>query len=170
MGLRQIRQKGDSILGKKTKPVKEITPSIIELLDDMKQTMDEKEGVGIAASQVGVLRRIAIVAHEDEFYELINPEIIESEGSQICNEACLSIAGLCGDLERPYKVTVKAINREGEEFIVTAEDFMASVFCHELDHLEGVLFTDKATNIRPIDDEEMQSRRQERRKGQGDRQ
>jgi len=165
VGLRQIRQRGDDLLCKKAKPVKEITPSILTLLDDMKQTMDDKEGVGIAAPQVGVLRRIALVSAEDEFYELINPEIIESEGSQTCNEACLSIEGLCGDLERPLKVTVKATNRDGEEFTVVAEEFMASVFCHELDHLDGVLFTEKATNIRPLDDEEREERRNNRRRG-----
>jgi len=165
MGLRQIRQQGDEILGKKAKIVKEVTPSILTLLDDMKETMDSKDGVGIAAPQVGMLKRIIVVAHEDEFYEMINPEIIETEGEQVCNEACLSIAGLCGDIDRPMKVTIKATDRNGEEFTVTGEEFMASVFCHEMDHLDGVLFTDKATNIKPLDDEEREARKQRRRKG-----
>jgi len=164
VALRQLRQKGDDMLGKKAKTVKEITPSILQLIDDMKQTMDHMDGVGIAAPQVGVLKRIALVAHEDEYYELINPEIVESEGSQICNEACLSVAGFCGDLERPLKITVKATNRDGEEFTVTAEDFMASVFCHEIDHLNGILFTDKAANIRLMDEEESETRKRRRRK------
>jgi len=164
MGLKQLRLEGDDILKKIAKPVKEVTQSILQLLDDMKETLDAKEGVGIAAPQVGVLRRIAIVAHEDEYYELINPEIIESEGKQLCNEACLSVQGLCGDIERPMKVVIKATDRNGEEFTVTGEEFMASVFCHELDHLDGVLFLDKATNIRSLDDEERRERRRQRRK------
>ena len=162
MGLKQIRQKGDDMLTKKCKLVKEITPSIIELLDDMKHTLDEKEGVGIAAPQVGVLRQIAVVAHEDEYYELINPEILDEEGDQRVNEACLSVAGLCGDLNRPYKITVKALDREGVEYTVTVDDFLASVFCHEIDHLNGVLFIDKAQNIRPIEEEERRRRRRRR--------
>jgi len=168
MGLRQVRQQGDEILGKKAKVVKEITPAILTLLDDMKETMDAKDGVGIAAPQVGMLKRIIIVAHEDEFYEMINPEIIETEGTQICNEACLSIAGLCGDIDRPLKVVVKATDRNGDEYTVTGEEFMASVFCHEMDHLDGVLFTDKATNIKPLDDEEREERKKRRRRGRSE--
>lgn len=164
MALRQVRQKGDDMLTKKCKLVKEITPSIIELLDDMKQTLDEKDGVGIAAPQVGVLRQIAIVAHEDEYYELINPEILEEEGDQHVNEACLSVGGLCGDLNRPYKITVKALDRAGDEYTVTVDDFLASVFCHEIDHLNGILFIDKAQNIRPIEEEERRIRRRRRAK------
>ena len=168
MGLRQVRQQGDEILGKKAKVVKEITPAILTLLDDMKETMDAKDGVGIAAPQVGMLKRIIIVAHEDEFYEMINPEIIETEGTQICNEACLSIAGLCGDIDRPLKVVVKATDRNGDEYTVTGEEFMASVFCHEMDHLDGVLFTDEATNIKPLDDEEREERKKRRRRGRSE--
>jgi len=164
LALRQIRLKGDAMLQKKTKPVTEITPNIIQLLDDMKQTMDEKEGVGIAAPQVGILRRIAIIAHEDEYYELINPEIIEENGSQNCNEACLSVEGLCGDVQRPFEITVKYLTREWQEETVTVDDFMAAVFCHEIDHLDGVLFTDKAVNVRPLDEDERRKRRRRRRK------
>jgi len=164
VGLRQIRQRGDDMLSKKCKVVKEVTPNIVELLDDMKQTMDETDGVGIAAPQVGVLRRVCIIAHEDDYYELINPEIIEEEGNQNCNEACLSVAGLCGDLYRPFKITVRAINRSGEEFTVTVDDFLASVFCHEIDHLDGIMFIDKARNIRPIEEEERRRRRRRRAK------
>ena len=164
MALRQVRQRGDDILGKKAKPVKEITPAILALLDDMKETMDAKEGVGIAAPQVGMLKRMAIVAFEEEFYELINPEIVAAEGSQVSNEACLSVAGLCGDVDRPMKVTVKATDRNGDEYTVTAEDFMATVLCHELDHLDGVLFTDIATNVKPLDDEEREARKERRKR------
>ncbi|MCL2287338.1 MAG: peptide deformylase [Firmicutes bacterium] len=164
MGLRQVRQQGDAILQKKSKTVKEITPAILTLLDDMKETMDIREGVGIAAPQVGMLKRIVVVSYEDEFYEMINPEIIESEGSQVCNEACLSIPDLCGDIERPMKVTVKATDRNGDEYTVTGEGYMASVFCHELDHLDGILYTDKAANIRRLDEEEREERKKRRRK------
>lgn len=163
MGLRQIRQEGDNILKKRAKVVREITPDILQLLDDMKQTMDSVEGVGIAAPQVGILKRIALVSHEEAFYELINPEIIETEGTQICNEACLSVAGLCGDVERPLQVTVKALNRLGEEYTATVSEFMASVFCHELDHLDGVLYRDKATNMRPLEEEDKEERKKKRR-------
>ena len=164
MALRQVRQQGDEILGKKAKPVKEITPAIWALLDDMKETMDAKEGVGIAAPQVGMLKRMAVVAFEDEFYELINPEIIETEGTQVSNEACLSVAGLCGDIDRPMKVTVKATDRHGKEYTITAEEFVATVICHELDHLDGILFTDIATNIKPLDDEEREARKARRKR------
>ena len=154
MGLRQIRMNGDEILRKKAKPVKEINANIITLLDDMRETLAERNGVGLAAPQVGVLRRIAIVDHEEQFYEMINPVIIESEGTQSCDEACLSVPGYHGDIDRPMSITVEALNRDGESFTVTAEEYLASVFCHELDHLDGILYTDNATNIRVIEKEE----------------
>jgi len=145
---------GDEILRKKAKPVKEINANIITLLDDMRETLAERNGVGLAAPQVGVLRRIAIVDHEEQFYEMINPVIIESEGTQSCDEACLSVPGYHGDIDRPMSITVEALNRDGESFTVTAEEYLASVFCHELDHLDGILYTDNATNIRVIEKEE----------------
>lgn len=149
MGLKQIRLEGDDILKKRAKPVKEITPQVLQLLDDMYETMQFANGVGIAAPQVGVLKRIAIIKHEDEFFELINPQIIATEGTQICNEACLSVPGLCGDIERPLQITVTAQDRTGTEYTVTVSEFLASVFCHELDHLDGILYRQNATNIRP---------------------
>lgn len=163
MALRQIRFQGDDILRKKAKEVKEITPKILELLDDMKQTLVAKEAVGLAATQVGMLRRIAIVDYDGEYYELINPEVIETEGTQVSEEACLSVDGLCGDVTRPQKMVVRAIDRTGQEFFVTAEDFLATIFSHEIDHLDGIMFTDKAENIRPMDDEEMKERKARRR-------
>jgi len=163
MGLRQLRLQGDDILTKKAKAVKEITPSIVALLDDMKDTLTAKDGVGIAAPQVGILRRIALVALEDEFYELINPDIIEAEGTQVSNEACLSVAQLCGDVERPMRVVVRATDRNGEEFTIEGEDYMATILCHELDHLDGILFIDKAENIRPQDEDDRQERRERRK-------
>jgi len=151
MGLRQLRTEGDEILRKKAKPVKEIDAKIIALLDDMLETLHDKNGVGLAAPQVGVLRRVAIVEHEEDYYEMINPVIIASEGTQTCDEACLSVPGYHGDIERPMSITVEALNRDGKSFTVTADEYLASVFCHELDHLDGVLYLDKASNVRPIE-------------------
>ncbi|MCL2355797.1 MAG: peptide deformylase [Defluviitaleaceae bacterium] len=164
MGRRLIRKEGDEILKKKCKPVKEISPSIIELLDDMKQTIHDLDAVGVAASQIGVLKRVVVVDFEDELYEMINPEIIESEGEQKCNEACLSVPGRCGDVKRPFNAKIKATNRNGEEYIIEADDFLSSIMCHELDHLDGVLFIDKATNVQLINEEQMRARKRARKK------
>jgi len=164
MGIRQVRKEGDDMLKKKCKPVKEITAPILELLDDMKQTLRDLDAVGIAAPQIGTLKRIAVIEFDEELYELINPEIIESEGNQTCNEACLSVPGRCGDVDRPFEVTVQALNREGESYTVTVDDFLASVFCHELDHLDGVLFLDKARNIQMINEEQLRARKKARKK------
>jgi len=164
MGLRQIRKEGDEILRKKSKSVKEITPQTVALIDDMIETLRSINGVGLAAPQVGVLKRIIVVEHEDDFYELINPEIVESDGNQVANEACLSVPGRCGDVDRPYKLTVQALNRDGQEYTVSVDDFMASAFCHELDHLDGVLFLDKATNVQFITQEQLEERRKARKR------
>jgi peptide deformylase len=164
MSIRHIRREGDEILKKKCKPVKEITPAITEMLDDMRQTLKELDAVGIAAPQIGSLKRIAVVEFEEDLYEMINPEIIETEGTHVCNEACLSVPGRCGDVERPYEIVVRATNRDGEEYTFDADDFLASAICHELDHLDGVLFLDKATNIQLIDEEQMRARKRARKK------
>jgi len=163
LGLRQVRKEGDEILKKKCKIVKEVNQSIIELLDDMKQTLRELDAVGIAAPQIGTLKRICVVEFEEELYEMINPEIIESDGNQRCNEACLSVPGRCGDVERPLEIVVKALNRDGEEYMIEADDFLTSVLCHEIDHLDGVLFIDKATNIQMINEEQMKARKRARK-------
>ena len=156
MAIRQLRLEGDDILRKTAKPIKEVNAKIHALLDDMLDTLHDKNGVGLAAPQIGVLRRVAIVEHEEDFYELINPEIIASEGTQVCDEGCLSIPGYHGDVVRPMKITVEALNRNGESFTVEVDDYLASVFCHELDHLDGVLYKDMATNIRPLEKNEDQ--------------
>jgi len=163
MAIRQVRINGDEILTKKARPVADITPAMHELLDDMLETLRAKDAVGLAAPQVGVLRRIVVVEFDEELYELINPEILASDGSQVCNEACLSVPGKCGDIERPFKVTVRALNRHGEEVTVTVDDFVASAFCHEIDHLNGVLFLDNATNVQFITNEQAEERRKLRR-------
>ncbi|HQD51243.1 MAG TPA: peptide deformylase [Defluviitaleaceae bacterium] len=152
MALRQIRTDGDEILRKKAKKVEQITPSIITLLEDMVETMYNADGVGLAAPQVGVLRRVVVIDIGEGVIELINPELIETEGEQIGPEGCLSVPGVTGEVERPLKVKVKALNRKGEEFIIEGEGLLARVLCHEIDHLDGIIFTDKV--IRYLDEEE----------------
>ena len=147
MALLNIVKEGDPTLRKVCRPVTEITPRILQLLDDMVETLIDSNGAGLAAPQVGILRRIAVVDMGDEIVELINPEIIAVEGQQQELEGCLSVPDVWGITDRPQKVTVKALNRFGEEFTVTGEDLDARCFCHELDHLDGHLFTDKAIRI-----------------------
>jgi len=151
MGIRQLRVVEDDILRKKAKPVKEISASILALIEDMWDTLRETGGIGLAAPQVGMLRRIVVMDVEEEKYELINPVIVSQEGEWGSDEACLSVPGYCGDVVRPLKIIVKAQNRDGESFTVEAEEYLASVFCHEIDHLDGVIYLDKATNVRPYD-------------------
>ena len=134
---------GDDILRKTCRPVEKITPRIITLLDDMIDTMHEANGCGLAAPQVGILRRIAVVeVDEGEIIELINPKIIAYSGEQQEQEGCLSIPGKWGITKRPRHVTVRATNRKGEIFEVTGSDLLARALCHEIDHLDGKLFTD----------------------------
>lgn len=147
MATRNIVQMGDEVLRKKCFEVTEINDKIITLLDDMKDTLIKAQGAGLAAPQVGVLRRIFVVSVDGKYYECINPEIIKSSGSQIGDEGCLSVKGKYGTVERPMKVTVKALDRFGKEFTVKAEGFMARAFCHENDHLNGILYVDKALDI-----------------------
>ena len=154
MGLRQVRTHGDDILSKKAKPVKEINENIHILLDDMWETLHDKNGAGLAAPQVGVLKRVAIIEHEEDTYELINPIVLAQEGTQSSDEACLSVPGYHGDVERPFSITVEAQSRDGETFTIVAEDYLAAIFCHELDHLDGMLYLEKASNVRPIEKEE----------------
>lgn len=147
MAIRNIVIEGDPVLRKKSRPVDEITPRIIKLLDDLADTMYlDNRGIGIAAVQVGVLRRIFIVDVGDENgkIEFINPEIISREGTQTYCEGCLSLPGKSADVERPEKITIKALDRNGNEFTLDAEGLLAVCICHEYDHLEGILFTDKA--------------------------
>jgi len=147
MALRQIRQYGDDILRKKAKPVKVFDSKLHGLLDDMWDTMREYDGLGLAAPQIGMLRQIVVVEMEEDVYELINPVIIESSGSEVKAEACLSVPGKQGDVERPTYVKIEAADRHGVSFALEAEDMLATALCHELDHLEGVLFLDKAIKV-----------------------
>lgn len=147
MAILNIVKEGDPILRKECRPVGEITPRIIRLLDDMRETLIDANGAGLAAPQVGVLRRIAIVENDGQFIELINPEIIAREGVQNEIEGCLSVPDVWGITERPEKVTVRATDRNGKEFTATGEGLLARAFCHEIDHLSGKLFTDEAVRI-----------------------
>lgn len=155
MAILKIVTKEDELLRKKSRPVDEITPRIIRLLDDMKDTLHKANGAGLAAVQVGVLRRVVLVETEPgELYELINPEIVSvSEERQQELEGCLSVPDEWGITDRPMTVTVKAQNRNGEWFTVTGSGLKARCLCHELDHLDGVLYTDKA--VRMLDPEEL---------------
>lgn len=147
MALRNIIQIGDETLRKKSFPVTDFGEKTRQLIDDMKETLIKAEGAGLAAPQVGVLRRIFIVMVEDEYFECVNPVIVSQKGRQTGEEACLSVRGRKGTVERPMKVTVKAQDRFGKPFTVTASGFLARAFCHEYDHLDGILYIDKAKEI-----------------------
>ena len=135
---------GDPILRKISREVTEITPRILQLLDDMTETMRAAEGVGLAAVQVGVLRRVVVIEVDDLLYELINPRIVSWSGEQTGPEGCLSVPKQWGEVTRPEAVVVRALNRKGEEVEYRGKDLLARAFCHEIDHLDGKLYIDLA--------------------------
>lgn len=141
MALRNIVKFGDPILNKKSRPVEKFDDKLATLIDDMKDTMYHENGVGLAAVQVGMLRRVVVIDIGDGVMELVNPEITMAEGEQKDSEGCLSLPGKYGVTLRPNKVQVKAQDRNGKWHIYTGEGLKAKAFCHEIDHLEGVLFT-----------------------------
>ncbi len=147
MAILNIVKKGDDTLRKVCRPVTVVTPRICQLLDDMKETLAEANGAGLAAPQVGILRRIVVVDDGENYIELINPEITEREGEQEEIEGCLSIPDVWGITPRPMWVKGHALNRSGEEFTFEGEGLLARAFCHELDHLDGKLFVDEAVHI-----------------------
>lgn len=149
MAIRLIVKEPDEVLHKKAKEVTKITPNVQKLLDDMADTMYDAEGVGLAAPQVGILKRLIVIDAGDEhgLIKMINPEILESEGEQFGPEGCLSIPGWNGDVRRAEKVTVKGLDREGNELIITGTGLLARAFQHEIDHLNGVLFTEIADRV-----------------------
>lgn len=143
MAIRNVVQVGEEILRKKSKSVKEFDEKLWELLDDMRETMVKNDGCGLAAVQVGVLRRVVVLDVNNMKLELINPEIIDSFGEEIAREGCLSVKGQSGYVKRPKEVTVRAFDRYGNEFIITGVDLLARALCHEIDHLEGIVYIDK---------------------------
>ena len=144
MAIRNIRISTDEVLRKTCKPIKEITPNLLTLLDDMADTMYEANGVGLAAPQVGILKRAVVIDIGEGLVERLNPVILETSGSQTDEEGCLSLTGQSAPVERPYYVKAKAMDREGNEFIIEGEELMARALCHEIDHLDGILYIDKA--------------------------
>ena len=144
MARRTIVKIGDDILRKRSKEVTVFDRSLGVLLDDMKETMLHADGVGLAAPQVGILKRAVVISPDGkQFYEFVNPVIINSSGKQLCREGCLSVPGVSGEVERPQYVEVLAFDRHGNRFDLKAEGFLANICCHEFDHLDGILFVDK---------------------------
>ena len=147
MALRNILQIGDPVLRKKSFAVTDFGEKTAELLDDLKDTLKSAGGVGLAAPQVGVLRRIFIVDYEDKLYECVNPVITERKGSCEDTEGCLSVRGKYGTVARPTKITVKFQDRTGKPVTMKIQGYLARIFCHEYDHLDGVLYVDIAKNV-----------------------
>lgn len=152
MAIRKIRYDGDDVLRKNCKEVKEVNDRILELIDDMFETMYEANGVGLAAPQVGILKRIVTIDVGDQPYVLINPQIISSDGEQTGDEGCLSLPGKVGTVTRPNHVICRALNEDFEEYEIEGTELLARAICHELDHLDGILYKDKAIDgVRSID-------------------
>ena len=160
MAVRQVRIQGDDVLTKVCRPIKEVTPRIATLIEDMIDTMYEKDGVGLAAPQVGVLRGVAVVDVGDGPIVLINPEVLETSGKQTGQEGCLSVPGKAGIATRPNYAKVKAYNEDMEEFIVEGEELLARALLHEIDHLDGHLYVEKVEgdlmDVVPDDEDEME--------------
>ena len=155
MAIRKIVERGDPVLEQVCRPVTGFDARLHTLLDDMAETLEEAGGVGLAAPQVGILRRICIVEDDEgEIIELINPEIMETEGEQTGLEGCLSIPGRYGVVTRPHTVRVRAQDRDGASFEVEGEDLTARCFCHEIEHLDGLLYTGHCDHL--LSDEELE--------------
>lgn len=146
MAIKMIVKEPDPVLREVAKPVPQITPNVLKLLKDMADTMYDAEGVGLAAPQIGILKRVIVMDVGDDhgLIELINPEVIEKEGEQFGPEGCLSIPGMTGDVRRAQWVKVKGLNRDGQEIVIEGTDLLARCILHEVDHLNGVLYTDLA--------------------------
>lgn len=143
MALRTIRVEGDPVLGKVRREVTEVTPKIVTLIDDMLETMYEANGVGLAAPQVGILKRIVVIDVGEGPIVMINPEIIESDGEQTGDEGCLSIPGKAGQVTRPNHVKARFMGEDMNEYEIEGEELLARCICHELDHLDGHLYVEK---------------------------
>lgn len=152
MAIRNIRKIGDDILRRTCRKVEKVDDRTKELIDDMIETMYDANGVGLAAPQVGVLKRIAVVDIGDGVIELINPEIVGASGEQCQVEGCLSVPGKYGEVIRPEKVIVNAFDRNGEGFEIIGEGLLATALCHEIDHLDGNMFVDKVERYVEVED------------------
>ena len=152
MAIRNVVQVGDDVLRKKCFAVARFDEKLATLLDDMKDTVRKEEGAGLAAPQVGVLRRAVLIDVEEGFFELVNPVIVQAKGEQIGYEGCLSVRGRRGVVRRPMEVTVEFFDRFGKPQKLTARGFFARAVCHELDHLDGVLYIDKAESVERVRD------------------
>ncbi len=147
MAIRNVVQVGDDVLRQKCFPVEEFDEKLVSLLEDMRDTVKREQGAGLASPQVGVLRRAVVVDVEEGYFEFINPVIVQQKGEQTGWEGCLSVRGKSGVVSRPMKVTLVYQDRTGEKHTLKAKGFFARAICHELDHLDGVLYIDKATHV-----------------------
>lgn len=153
MALRKILTEGDPTLAKQSRPVEKFNFRLHMLLDDMKETLEKANGAGLAAPQIGILRRVVVVVDEnDEMVELVNPVLIHTEGEQTGLEGCLSVPGKYGVVTRPYKARVRAQDRHGNVFELDGEEIVARCFCHELEHLDGHLFVERTDRLYTIEE------------------
>lgn len=148
MAVYQVVTTPDPVLRQKAQAVDKITPGVLRVLDNMHDTLYAAEGIGLAAPQIGISKRIIVIDPGDQYIEMINPEIIYREGEILGREGCLSVPGMVGWLNRAQKISVKGLDRNGEKLEIEAVDILARVFQHEIDHLEGILFPDKAIKTR----------------------
>ena len=154
MAVRNVIQVGENVLRQKCQTVKTFNSDLHELLKDMKETVRAEEGAGLAAPQIGIPLRVVVIDVEEGFYELINPVILSQKGEQVGPEGCLSVKGKQGTVKRPQKVKIEYRDRNGKKHTLTAEGFFARAVCHELDHLDGVLYIDKADEVHDLSAEE----------------
>ena len=147
MAIRNVVQVGDDVLRQRCNEVTEFDEKLHALLNDMKDTVKKEQGAGLAAPQVGLLRRVVVVDVEEGYFEFINPVLLQQKGEQSGWEGCLSVRGKSGIVSRPMKVTLAFQDRNGEKYVLKAKGFFARAICHELDHLDGVLYIDKATHL-----------------------
>ncbi len=154
MSVRFVVQTGDPVLREKCKEIRTFNTELCRLLTDMKETVRKENGAGLAAPQIGVPIRVVVIDVDEGFYELINPVIVSAKGEQVGPEGCLSVKGKQGTVRRPYKVKAEYRDRYGKKHKLTAEGFFARAVCHELDHLDGVLYTDKAAELYDLPPEE----------------
>lgn len=155
MAVYKIVEIGDEILKEKARPVKSVSSNIIKLLDNLADTLYNAKGAGLAAPQIGVSKRVVVVDIGEGLYELVNPEIVSSSGQETETEGCLSIPGIVGDVTRAATVKVRYLDRNGKEKNVTAKGMLARAMQHEIDHLDGILYIDRASNIRKLKQKEV---------------